>query len=35
MNATRSTLPHGRAPLFASTWVALFCVLRGMLVRQA
>jgi len=35
MNATRRKPPHRGGPLFASAWVALFCVLRGMLVRQA
>lgn len=34
MNTRRRTTPHGGAPLFASAWLALFCLLRGALVRQ-
>ncbi len=35
MNVKRQTTPRQGAPLFASSWLALFCLLRGMLVRQA
>ncbi len=35
MNVNQRTPTPGGAPLFASAWLALFFMLRGMLVRQS